>query len=99
MPRKKVRSRITTSPFKRQLGIKGKENISRTLLNMIISSREGTTFRNPSKFGKKQIVVTNLLIRRAILTKNLRKTRGKTKRYSINYDRVFWKKKKERRKK
>lgn len=77
MPRRKKQNKTTTTPFKRQLGVKAEEKISGTLLNRIIRTKEGSTLINPSKIGHRRIKVTNLLIRRAILTKNLRKLKGR----------------------
>ena len=57
----------------RQLGIPKGNKIPLVLLSKIISAKVGDVISNPSKVGKKKIKVTNLLERRAILAKNLKK--------------------------
>ena len=70
--------------LRRQLGIKNDECISTTLLNKIIKTKEGTRIINPSKTGSRRLKVNSLMIRRAILTKNLRKIRRKRWGCQIN---------------
>ena len=57
----------------RQLGIPQEEIIPKSLLNEIIKAKAGQTIINPTNIGKKRIVVTRLMERRAILAKTLRK--------------------------
>ena len=56
----------------RQLGIPEKNNIPMTLLNKIISAKAGQRIRNPTKSGKRNIKVTRLIERRAIMARNLK---------------------------
>lgn len=70
--------RIKKGALSRQLGIPMEKNIPITLLRKIVRSSPGRTIRNPTKSGKKNIKVTVLIERRAILAinlKNFRKTR------------------------
>ena len=45
------------------------------LLNKIISAKAGDTIINPTKIGKKKILVTRKIEQRAILVKNLKNLR------------------------
>ncbi len=56
----------------KQLGIPNDKKIPSSLLNRIIKAKAGDTIKNPSKMGKRNIKVTRLLERRAILAKNLK---------------------------
>ncbi len=66
---------IKKAALSRQLGIPVEKNIPITLLKTIVRSRAGRTIRNPTKSGKKNIKVTRLLERRAILAINLKNFR------------------------
>lgn len=56
----------------RQLKIPIKDNIPMSLLNKIIKAKAGDKITNPTTKGKKTIVVTRLMERRAILARNLK---------------------------
>lgn len=56
----------------RQLGIPGKENIPKTLVNKLASAKIGSTVKNPTKRGKRRFKVTGLLKKRAVLARTLR---------------------------
>ncbi|MFH1607631.1 MAG: hypothetical protein ABIA78_00695 [archaeon] len=56
----------------KELGISKGEKIPIKLLNAIIKAKAGQTIKNPTKKGKKKILVTRGLERRAILAKNLK---------------------------
>ena len=55
-----------------QLGINKREKIPISLLNTIISAKAGQTIKNPTKKGKRRILVTRKIERRAILARNLK---------------------------
>ena len=57
----------------RQLGIPLDKKIPISLLSKIIFAVPGETITNPSKVGKKRIMVTRVLERRAILERNLKR--------------------------
>jgi len=59
--------------LKRQLGLKVDDNIPTSILNRIISSPLGSSI----KVKKNKIRITPLLVRRAMLTKRLRRIRKK----------------------
>lgn len=56
----------------RQLGIPERENIPKSLLWRIRRARVGATITNPSPIGKRQVKVTRLLKRRAVLALKLK---------------------------
>jgi len=57
----------------KQLGISLKNNIPMALLNKIITSNYGETIKNPTKVGKRYLVVTRLMKKRAVLARTLKK--------------------------
>lgn len=57
------------------LGIQKEENIPMQLLNKIVSAKAGDTIINPTKKGKKKILVTRKIEQRAILARNLKRLR------------------------
>lgn len=56
----------------RQLGISEEENIPPSLLELIRQTPVGTTIKNPTQQGKRQIRVTALLKKRAVLAQTLK---------------------------
>jgi len=56
----------------RQLGIPAKDDIPIKLLDKIVRAKAGDTIENPTQAGKRDIKVTRLLERRAILAKTLK---------------------------
>jgi hypothetical protein len=64
----------------RQLGIPKDKKIPVSLLNKIISAKAGEVITNPTKLGKEKIKVTQLLERRAILARNLKKISKKNEK-------------------
>lgn len=63
---------IKKGALSRNLGIPVKKNIPLTLLNKIIAAKAGQTISNPTQIGKRRILVTRLIERRAILARNLK---------------------------
>jgi len=55
-----------------ELGISKGEKIPMSLLNEIIKAKAGQTIKNPTRVGKKKILVTRKIEQRAILARNLR---------------------------
>jgi len=64
----------------RQLGIPVEENIPKTLLEKIAKAPIGAVIKNPTKKGKREIKVTRLLKRRAVLALTLKRVAGKRKK-------------------
>ncbi len=64
--------KIKKGVLHRELGISEGNKIPMQLLNRIISARAGQTIVNPTKIGKKKILVTRGIERRAILARNLK---------------------------
>ncbi len=56
-----------------ELGIPKGEKIPMKLLNTIVNAKAGETIKNPTPKGKKKILVTRGLERRAILARNLKR--------------------------
>lgn len=63
--------------LRKQLGIPTNRNIPTTLLLKIIRTPTGMTIRNPTKTGTRNIRVTLLLKRRAVLANNFRNFPGR----------------------
>ena len=55
------------------LGIPKAEKIPMSLLNAIVKAKAGQTIKNPTRVGKKKILVTRKIEQRAILARNLKK--------------------------
>jgi len=55
------------------LGISKGVKIPMALLNKIVSAKAGQTITNPTKIGKKKILVTRKIEQRAILARNLKR--------------------------
>jgi hypothetical protein len=55
------------------LKIPGGEKIPMVLLNKIVKAKAGQTISNPTKVGKKRILVTRKIEQRAILARNLKR--------------------------
>ncbi|MCH7850666.1 MAG: hypothetical protein IH845_03425 [Nanoarchaeota archaeon] len=55
------------------LRIKKGEKIPMSLLNALIKSEAGDTVKNPTKIGKKSILLTRKIEQRAILARNLKR--------------------------
>lgn len=66
------KANIKKGALSRQLGIPIKKNIPMTLLNKILKSKTGERIRNPTKSGKKIIIITKLLKRRSSLARTLK---------------------------
>lgn len=64
--------KLKKGALSRQLGIREKDNIPKTLLNKIVDAEAGDTITNPTKTGKRRIKVTRLLERRAIFARTLK---------------------------
>ena len=64
---------IKKGALSKQLQIKESDNIPITLLKKIISSKIGSTIKNPTQKGKYYIKVTRLLKRRVNFALNFRK--------------------------
>lgn len=61
----------------KDLEIPKETKIPATLLDKIISAKAGDTITNPTKTGKKRILVTRKIEQRAILVRNLNNMRRK----------------------
>ena len=59
------------------LGIPKAEKIPMSLLNSIVKAKAGQTIKNPTRVGKKKILVTRKIEQRAILARNLKRISGK----------------------
>lgn len=64
--------RLKKGVLHKQLGIPKTKKIPMQLLNKIISAKAGQTITNPTKLGRKRILVTGQIERRAILARNLK---------------------------
>lgn len=64
--------KLREGALSKQLGIPIKKNIPMTLLNKIISSEPGKKIHNPTKSGKRIIIVTKLLKERSNLAKTFK---------------------------
>ena len=73
------RIKMKKGVLSKQLGIAEEKNIPITLLDKIIKAKAGETIKNPTMSGKKNIKVTRILERRAILAKNLKNISKKRK--------------------
>ena len=73
-PRKWIaKAKIKKGALSKQLGIPEKKNIPKTLLLKIKGAKTGTTIKNPTAKGKKNIPVTPKLKKRANLALTLKK--------------------------
>lgn len=72
IPRKKTDG-LKKGALSRQLGIPEEKNIPMTLLNKIARTKIGETISNPTKTGRRRIKVTNLLKKRAVLARTLKR--------------------------
>lgn len=72
-PRKWIgKAKIKKGALSKELGIPEAKNIPKALLNKIKSAKIGTTIKNPTKSGKRNIKVTGTTKKRATLALTLK---------------------------
>ena len=69
------KANIKKGALHKQLGIPQDKKVPSTLVNKIVKAEVGSTVKNPTKTGKRNIKVTSQLKKRASLAKTLKKTK------------------------
>ena len=72
LKRKRVKIKIKKGALSKHLGIPEKKNIPKTLLLKIKGAKAGTTIKNPTKSGKRNIKVTSKTKKQANLALTLK---------------------------
>jgi hypothetical protein len=80
MQKKWIPQNMKRGALSKQLNIREKDKIPKTLLDKIVKTEKGKKIENPTQKGKRQITVTTKLKRRAVCALNLKAiAKGKAK--------------------